>query len=532
MVPLKSTIVAVVVYVDRARLTRRGMVELQPGLHSLDFADLPISLDPGSLRASAAGTARARLLGLSAQRSFYSEIPQEQARALEAQMEALQDELYLLEQRKNLLSEQRGTLAGLAGRVDTYALSLASHEMKISETLEVIERIWQQADQVEAAQLPLRVQKRDLDRHIAMLKNQLDQVRSARPRERYTASVELEVLEAGELVVELVYTASGARWEPLYDLRMLEPEDAGATVEVGYLAQVTQTSGENWEDVELTLSTARPAIAGRLPELQAWFISPQPPPMPPRQAAPPAPAAAPGGMLETFALAEPQAVRAPAAKIQPVEEVQAQVEQSGSTVTYRVPGKATIPPDGSAHKVTIARFPLEPQIDYVTAPRLVEAAYRRTKAANASPYTLLPGRANIFTGDEFIGSMQLELIAPQEQIEMYLGVDDRIKVKREMKRRDMDKRLIGNRRRIAYGYEITLENLLAAPVQLRLQDQYPVGRHEEIKTRLESADPRPNESDEMNILTWELELSPGETRTIRFDFTVEHPVNMEVRGLL
>jgi len=334
-------------------------------------------------------------------------------------------------------------------------------------------------------------------------------------------------LQAGELVVELSYGVTGAGWKPLYDVRLVET-DGRAEVELGYLAQVTQGTGEAWEDVALTLSTARPALAGRLPELDPWYIGPLPPP-------PPHPIArqakeAPALMRASRAF---EAADLPGAMLEeaPAETVTASVDASGAAVTYLVPGQVSVPADGAPHKVTVARFTLSPKLDYLAAPKLVEATYRRARLSNNSPYTLLPGPANLFSGDEFIGTTALELVAPQGEIELYLGVDDRIKVKRELKRREVDKRLIGGKRRIQYGYEIRPENLLPVPAQVTLRDQVPVSRHEDIKVRLENSDPSPKEQTELNGLEWVFTLSPGEKRAVRFDFGVEHPQGMEVVGL-
>jgi uncharacterized protein (TIGR02231 family) len=216
------------------------------------------------------------------------------------------------------------------------------------------------------------------------------------------------------------------------------------------------------------------------------------------------------------------------------EEAQAAtagVDASGAAITYLAPGAVTIPADGAPHKVTIARYPIEPRLDYVTAPKQVEAAYRRARAVNASPYTLLPGQANLFAGDEFVGVTRLELIAPQGEIELYLGVDDRVKVKRELKRREVDKKFLGGKRRIHYGYETSLENLLPGQAEVTLHDQLPVGRHEDIKVRLESAAPPPAEQTELNLLDWKFTLAPKEKRVVRFDFSVESPQEMELVGL-
>jgi uncharacterized protein (TIGR02231 family) len=200
-------------------------------------------------------------------------------------------------------------------------------------------------------------------------------------------------------------------------------------------------------------------------------------------------------------------------------------------VTYQAAGTANIPPDGQPHRVTVARFPLQPRLDYVSAPSLVQAVYRRARLVNDSPYALLPGQANLFAGDEFVGATSLELTAPQGEIELFLGVDDRVKVERELKRHDVDKTMIGGKRRLHYAYEIKLENLLSVPAALTLHDQVPVSRHEEIKVRLDAADPKPARQTELNLLDWELTLAPKEKRVVRFEYTVEHPATMQVMGL-
>jgi uncharacterized protein (TIGR02231 family) len=315
----------------------------------------------------------------------------------------------------------------------------------------------------------------------------------------------------------------------LYDLRLVEEDGKPASLDLGYLAQISQNTGEDWKDVILSLSTARPALAERVPELDPWYIAPFRPPLPV------APVAGPQ-MMRAAMMPAPEAAEARPAESRLMKEKEAEVSQawvdaSGAAVTYHVPGTVSIPSDRQPHKVTITRFSLPPQLDYVTAPRLVEAVYRRATLTNDSDYTLMPGQANLFSGEEFLGSTRLELTAPRGEIELYLGVDDRIKVERELKRREVDKRLIGGRRRLVYGYEICLENHLPASAQVSVHDQIPVARHEDIKVHLDSTDPRPNEVDELGEITWKLTLQPDQEQTIRFDFSVEYPQAMEVTGL-
>jgi uncharacterized protein (TIGR02231 family) len=530
MTTLETSLTAVTVYPDRAKVTRTGRASLEPGSVTLEVDGLPAQLDPDSLRAAglsakSAPAARARLIGVQIQRTFYSETPAEDVRRLEAEVEGAQDQLAGLDAEAELVRQQRQAIKSVSEHTDKFALALAAGELGVEEELGILDGLRRRAASLDNELLAIAGRKRQAERDLQKLQSQLAQLKGARPRQGYRALLEVDVQEAGELTLEVSYVVGSAGWQPLYDLRLVEA--GNPLLEVSYLAQVTQQTGEVWQDVRLALSTARPALAGTLPELQPRYLQPvapiipqAPPSVAPRAVAYSAKADMSGMDTESTAFG-----------VSPLQEAQAVVETTGMAVTYQAAGTASIPPDGQPHRVTVARFPLKPRLDYVTAPALVQAVYRRARLANDSPYTLLAGKANLFAGDEFVGSTSLELTAPQGEIELYLGVDDRMKVERELKRREVDKSMIGGKRRIHYAYEIKLENLLDAPAALTLHDQIPVSRQEEIKVRLDSATPRPAQQTELNLLDWELALAPREKQVVRFEYTVEHPATMKVAGL-
>lgn len=523
MTELVTSITAVTVFPDRARLKRTGKLRLESGVHTLEISGLPLQIEADSVRASARSAVPARLLSVQIQRVAYVETPSIPVQELEAQLEAVQDELRGLEARIQLAQLQRVRLEALSGHTETYATALAAGEMTIDQQVALLAGLAQRSQALEDELVRFSTQKRHLERRQQQLKQQLDQVRSQRPRERFTAFVEIEVQQAGDLEVDLVYLVSHASWTPLYDLRLVQ-DPSQPSLEVTYLGQVTQQSGENWENVTLSLSTARPALGEEIPELQPWFIGPRPPGRAHALRAAPAP------QLLKADMAMAAAERMPDESLE-IAFAEAEVESGEMAVTYHLPAPASIPADGAPHKVSVTRFALPVRLDYQAAPKLVQAAYRRARVTNDSPYTLLPGPANLFSGDEFIGQASLELTATQGEFELFLGVDDRLKVERELKRQEVDKSLLGGKRRIHTGYEIRLENHLPVPATLTVQDQIPVARHEEIKVRLESAEPRPTRQSELNLLEWELTLAPHEKRTLRFDFSVEFPVSLEVIGL-
>ena len=536
MTDLHTAVTAVAVYPDRARVTRSGVATLEPGGHQLEVRELPLTLDPASVRAAARGTARARLLGVDVKRDFYVETPAGRVRELEEQIEALEDQVQGLDVQAELLERERDALGELLGQTEIFARGLAFGKTTPEAQMALLDGLRGRVEGLNVALLEFAVRRRDLDRRLQKLRGELDQLRGAKGRERHTATVEVEVAQAGELAVELTYVVAGAGWQPLYDLRLIPPTGGpparpADVLEVTCLAQVAQRTGEDWADVALTLSTARPALAETVPELDPWYVGPVV--ALERRAAPRArrvAAAAVPPQMDAMVLGVGPEAGEPAPEVE-AAMVTAAVESSGAAVTYRVPGTVTVPGDGAPHKVAVTRFELAPKLDHVATPRLVEAAYRRAEVTNDSPYTLLPGPVSLFASDEFIGTTALDLVAPQGEIELYLGVDDRVRVKRELKRREVDKRLIGDRRLLRYGYEITIENFSPGEARVTLHDQIPVPRHEDIKVKLEFADPQPAEQTELNLLDWELVLAPGDKRIVRFDFTIEHPRGMSLVGL-
>jgi uncharacterized protein (TIGR02231 family) len=528
MPELTTTLDAVTVFPDRARLTRRGRLAVEPGQHCLEILDLPLALVTDSVRASGRGTARARLLGIRTEIRHYVETPAEAARELEARIQGLQDSDADLAARAEVLDKAQKALDGLAAQSDVYARGLAFRNRSPEDQGALYDFIVERASTQQTEILALSRQRRDLARELDRLRRELAKLQSARPRQRYAALVEVEVLTAGELEIELTCVVQAARWTPLYDLRF-----TGDELEVTYLAEVAQGTGEDWTNVSLTLSTARPALSLVIPELDPWYVGPRPAPRP--RAPMMAGGAAPQAMrvaAQTTASFSVESVQAEEDEPEILLEVPAaEVTNSGAALTYQIPSRADVPGNNDPRKVTVATFRLRPTLDLVTAPRLEPVCYRRAKGKNESAYTLLAGPAQLFEGDEYLGSTQLKHTAPGQDLELALGADERLRVERKLIARSVDKTFLADRRRLRYGYRIEVENLRDTPQTVGVRDQLPVSKHEQVKVKLESADPKPTKHSELNQLEWKLVLEPAARQVIQLDFSVEAPREMELSGL-
>jgi uncharacterized protein (TIGR02231 family) len=190
-----------------------------------------------------------------------------------------------------------------------------------------------------------------------------------------------------------------------------------------------------------------------------------------------------------------------------------------------------VPADGGPHKTTVARFAVDAALDHLAVPVLAPEAYLRATVTNTSQFLLLPGRARVFHGARFVGETALETVAAGEEFELQLGVDDQVRVERRLRRRNTSKAVIGGARTIDVGYQITVENHRPGAARVSLHDHVPVSADGDIKVRLREASPDPAKQDDLGELTWEISLDAGQTATIRYRFTVEHPAQVTITGL-
>lgn len=519
---LNAPIQEVTVYVDRARILRRGAIHLAQGEHTLSLPNLPTTLQDDSVRANGKG-ANVRILGVDVAVEFVSAQPQGKAADWQNQLRALQDEDSALADSDEIEARRLDFLKELqtAGGVNL-AKAVAYGKSTLESIQSLTQYMTKELEEIYARRRDISQKRRDIAEQIAALQNLLSSVEQPATHETREIHVTVSASAETDLELDVIYGVTGAFWESLYDIRLVDNK-----VALTYLANVRQQTGEDWPAVSLSLSTARPAVSTTIPELRPWYIDVYRPPVVYARRSMPMPMMAAGVDLED-GLAETTVDFA----AQPdVEIAQAEIESTGASVTYRVSRPVAVPSDGAPHKTTVTTMDLDAQLDYVTVPKLAQEAYLRAKVINSSRFIFLPGPAGIFHGADFIGTTSLETVVPNGELEVQLGVDDRIKVERDLTERQMGKAFIGNTKRTTFGYKITLTSRLDLPTRITVFDQLPVSRNEEIKVKLQDLSPNPTDQSDLNILKWELQLAPQQKQEITFDFVVEQPRYLQVAGI-
>jgi len=536
---MDAPITSVTVFRDGARVLRAGLIELAAGPAPVTIGDLPATVDTASVRVAARGRDLA-LLNVEVRRRVGTEPLREEAGRLRAEVERWRDAVHALEDEDAAEQAGLGFLRHLSEAAATsLARAVGSGRAGYDELSGMAGHLSASTASALARKREIGVRRRAAERELAAAEARLSAAEQGGGRPKKVAFVEvmvdLEARAATEAEIDLTYHVSGASWRPLYDLALDRER-----LNVSYLAEVTQQTGEDWPEVELVLSTTRTGQSQTLPELSPWYIGR---PQPPRRPADAAPMSAMGGAVASGATDGPEdgpqdrpgamasaarGQRTPhGARMLAAEQAES---ESGAGLAYTVARPLAVPGDGGPHKTLVASFDADAVLDYLTVPVLAPEAYLRATVTNGA-LLLLPGRARIFHGAQFVGETHLGTVAPGEEFEVQLGVDDQIKVERKLRRRSTSKALLGGTRTIDIGYEITVENHRDRDATVSVHDHIPVSTDGDVKVRARETSPPPAETDDLGELTWNLVLTPRESATIRHRFTVEHPAQVAVTGL-
>ncbi|WP_232625725.1 mucoidy inhibitor MuiA family protein [Achromobacter deleyi] len=527
---LASSIGAVTVYQDRAVVTRAASSDLAAGEHELVLEKLPASLQENSLQVSAKSSGQATLLDVRVRDAFQADTANErvkqledQIRKIEGQQAALDDEAAVLDNQRELVAMmQRGATEpakdGPRPTLDELKAIQALSADTLSRTLAGLRRVAEQRD--------------DLERQLSAAQGELGQLQGQLNRRTKTVTLRVNLARAGKLDLNVSYAVAGARWTPSYDAR-LRPADR--SVDLGYFGVIRQNTGEDWNNVKLTLSTARPALGGGAPKLNPWIIdvAAPPPPMPA-----PVAAAAPAMRPEPRARQSPKAAyaEAAAADMAPVlEEAKvstAEVQSEATSASFQIRTPATLPSDNSTQRVAIASAKLPATLQYQSTPALREAAFLTALANNNTEYPFLAGTLNTFLEDAFVAASSMKSVMPGEKVELALGADDGISIKRQLVNRFTESTgFSGNGKRVTYEYKITVKNNKATKEQVNFKDRLPISRNEKIEVKLLSPAERDIKREDDGVLVWNWEMEPGKSRDAVLKFSVDYPGDIDVAGL-
>lgn len=528
-IPAAARITAVTVYSDRALTSRSATLNLKPGSHLIVFENLPAPIQDDSVRVQGTGSAATTITGLETKRSFLEQSGEKRIKELDEEIRGLERRSAALDAKKAGLSSQKAFLESI--RVawgERISKELAVGRPTSAELLDASSFVGAGVTKAEEQSREIEFEKQSIKDKLDALRRQREQASGSGRKEVKSVEVAVDVAREGSLTLELTAIIPRAGWEPAYDVRLAA--DA-KTAELTFRALVRQQTGEDWNNVDLTLSTARPASGGAPPELQPWqiaFFRPQPPmPAPRMMVEVPAPARAKKANQTYMASSIPEDAMPEA---EPAAFETAQISEEQTSVAFHIPRVLDVPSDNSQHGSVVALEKLPVSLEFMAVPKLSPSVFLKSEIINRAAYPLLPGKAHVFIGNTYTGSSQLKKIAAGEKFDLFFGTDDQVTVKREELKQNKEAGLFG-KNRVSYRYRIELANLRKEALTVTLHDQLPLAGDEEIKIALDDPSLKPDQIKNDGTVVWKTPLQPGEKKDLTFGIVIEYPKEREISGL-
>ncbi|MBN1360121.1 MAG: DUF4139 domain-containing protein [Sedimentisphaerales bacterium] len=556
-----GTVRRVTVYHGQALVTRAIEVELSEDTTELVVGDLPPNIIPESIYAQTSDGVQ--VLSVRYRQQAVRDDTREEVRQLDAQMDALRHDLkYATEQ----LEHAQAQWKMFEGLKDFTVSAEHSDLDRGLLTYEPIGNLTKLIEQKGLEYLERRLELEDkiagLNKDLELLERKRQELMAGQSRTEREALIFLSGGRGKTISLELSYLVTGANWQQQYNLRA-DPDRS--TVAIEYNAVVNQTSGEDWNGVALSLSTAEPTMVAAAPILEPMLVGlsgrmvaqqfqqqiAQPQQMP--------------GMPPTAQVRELQMSRRENVKKgiaanselnelatqnqflffnadrREAQEFQRQMAEiariEGVSVTYELPGRLTLPSRSDQQLLSIATIAAKGQFTLIASPLLTDYVYLQAEILNGSDTVLLPGPASIFRDGQFVGKGEVPLVTIGDKFIAGFGIDSQVQVTRELE--DKTTRIQGGNRIDTYNYRVALRNYKSASVGLRLLDRLPYTDDSSIRIELDKVAPALSTDAEYlrslrkkGVLRWDLTLEPNtiddKATVVTYRYTMEYDRNMQI----
>jgi uncharacterized protein (TIGR02231 family) len=532
---LKSEIKKVTVYADRAQVTRVAKVKVSTDPVEVAFRKLPGWVDDASVRLAILPSSAGQIIDVRVQRDFLAQSTDEVYQKALDDVQEIADQIAALDDELAILQAEAAQIAQIkVFSMDRISKDAVLREIKVDSYGKVVKFVAESLRDIAARRRAITSQRRALAPELMVRQKRLNELQALTQLEETSVYVSLDGHRSKSATLELTYMLPGATWEPVHELRTKGADPKSAAIRS--LAVVSQTSGEDWDGVDISFATQSSTESNRIPQLRALKLGDSG-----------AAARIVQERNESFARAQAafegqnmlwnernvhfgkgenaDAYQANFAQMVTVQSKAAAVfqklRQRGTTAQFQGKGRAKVRGDGRPVRIPIGEVQLEAQQAIVAVPEQSLNAVRTLQMTNTGTQPILPGEVSLFRDGAFLGMTDFAFVAEGEEFAVFLGVADRIKLSRVL---DRKKSSIKRKKRtqMKVSFLVSVENLSDEEAIVDLADRVPVSENKEIEVEdIEiTGDKKP---DSKGLLRWKLTLKPREKKTFRIAYEVEYP---------
>lgn len=434
---------------------------------------------------------------------------------LKIKNDGYKEELNILQVNKNIGGTDAGvSVAELSKMVDYYRIKYNETALK---SLELTEK------------------EADMNKELKRMEKQLNQIRNQGSKP--TGEVVVQLGESVNLKTEfeLSYYVTNCGWVPMYDIRV---KDVNSKANITAKANVYQNTGDDWDNIKLALSTGNPSRSNTKPSLNPWqiYISNASQARAKRYAKSvnmDAPMQenrdeSMNSKVEVARSLQLMPSSMGGSSVTPASSTTVNSETTNSVFNITIP--YSIKSDGKDNTVEIQEYEVEAQYAYFAIPKLDKDAFLVSDLVGWDQSELLPGDANVYFENNYVGQTYFDSRIIDDTLSFALGRDNNVRVNRKKTKEFSETvSITGNYRKQTRAFEIELKNTRKSEIKVEIEDQIPLSTNEDLTVDLIGGSDAYFDK-KSGILAWKLTLKPGESKVLKFGYSVRYPKSMRLTG--
>ncbi|MDM1556401.1 MULTISPECIES: DUF4139 domain-containing protein [Chryseobacterium] len=505
---VKAKVVAVNVYRTSAELQNTVNVSLPSGTSEVVITNISDEIEDKSIQIN---TNNKNISILSVQyRDRYQSVYLENNNP---NGKRIKDSIAILENLTAKIDIERKTNEKTLELLDkNQALLVGSNTSSVAQLIQLTEYYKTKRNELSIAQLDINKKYTDTGLRLEKLKNRL----KANTEVEETLSDGVLVLKvitatSGNAKMDIGYLAGSVSWEPFYEVkgtRLTEPLD------ITFKAKINQDTGLDWKGVKLSLINARSSRNNNAPVMNPWFLN--------------------SNKIEeriNRAYSKSDTIM----KEMQIEEVVMvgygfKINENQLNTSFDVDIPYDILSNNEDHFINLKQIKIPVDYKYYTVPKYNKTAYLVANIKDFNKYELISGSASVIFENMYVGETRINPNLTDDKMSITLGDDKKISIRKEMINDKASEKFFSSYQEKTFTYDLVIRNNKKETISIDVKDQIPLSKDESVKIELLQSDNAEFDK-EKGFLTWNVKISPSETKKIRVSYKVRFPKDFSITNL-
>ena len=451
------------------------------------------------------------------------------------QIKKVNDSIKIVE---NLISKNRIELDANKKAVElldkNQTVLVGSNSSNVAQLTQLTEFYTNKRIELENKLVSLKTKGDDLSKKLSRLKSSLKTKEQKEAEEFADGVIVLKLMSpaAGNIKLNINYLTDNVSWKPYYEIKA---EKISAPLDVTFKAIVKQNTGLDWKGVKLTLINGNSSRNNYAPTVSPWFIyarSPKEREIQREEIASKSAAIRIRGMGSVNAAEYDDQYKELEGRAESVAVGYAgfNVNTNELNTSYDIDIPYDILSNNEDHLISLYQQKIPADYQYFTAPNYNREAYLLAKIKDFSKYNLVSAPASIIFENMYIGETRISPDQTNNEMNITLGNDPKISIRREEVQDKSGEKFLSSYREKVITYDLVIKNNKKEQISIEVKDRFPLSNNEAVKIELLDKSAAAKD-DEKGFLTWNIKLSPSETKKLRVSYKVRYPKDYTINGL-